>query len=97
MVVFPSGFVGYGLGACTVSEEPLDQKQKPEEIRRGFDDEGFFNLRIHASRGPEVIIGWLMMSIDLIKMFYVEQQRKKQEASVVKPNNIIERFKNKWH
>lgn len=81
-----------------MSENPEQpHRQTREEMARGFDEEGFFNLRIHADQGPEKLIGCLMTSIDIVKMFYVEQHKRQQQANgIVKPNGVLERFRNKW-
>lgn len=76
------------------NQEP--RKQTRDELARGVDSEGFFTVRIHVDHGLEKIIGVLMTSVDMIKAFYIEQHQRAQKNGLVKPNSILERFKNKW-
>lgn len=73
------------------------RKQQPDELMRGIDAEGFFTVRIHKSQGLEKIIGVLMTSIDMVKAHYIQEHQKAEASKIVKPNGLVEPFKNKWH
>jgi len=81
-----------------MSEEPRNlDDQKPDELARGFDDKGFFMLRIHTDQGMEKIIGTLMTSIDMVKLWYVNKAQEKARANgILKANGMLKGFRDRW-
>lgn len=78
-----------------------EEKQDPQEDPRnqagmGVDSEGFFVLKIHTSRGPREVLGFLEQAKDIAKGFFIQQHQ--QQEKLVRPglNGVVDRFKNRW-
>lgn len=78
-----------------VDEAPTDKSAgeaqqadagKPDAPFHGFDDKGYFVVRVHSSFGYIFILGWLLKSADWIKMWVSRQvMEDKESKSIIKP------------
>lgn len=77
------------------TEQVAQENDKTKTVTHGFDEEGFFNFKIHISAGPQTIIGWLESCKDIVKTHYVmlSQQKDKQ---LIRPERPPKGFFNRW-
>jgi hypothetical protein len=82
-----------------MTEELKAEGQTPEEqkILFGFDKEGYLNIRIHLDAGMWNILGALTEAQTRVMSYFGQMAQAAQKKNLVRPNGILEKFKNKWH
>lgn len=77
--------------------ENLEEAQKKVDF--GFDKEGYLRVKIHLSHGLWNILGALVEAQTRVMAYFgqiaaIEEAKKNK---LVRPNDNLESFKNKWH
>jgi hypothetical protein len=85
----------------------IEQKEPTEEERKNtctavFQEDGFFVVVAHESRGPRELLGLLEQAKDVVKGHFIAKVRAQMEAQgVIRPNGdsrggFFKGMRNKW-
>jgi hypothetical protein len=74
--------------------------EKPEEkkleLEHGFTKDGYLLVKIHISAGKWNLIGALAEAQILVMNYFAQMAQAAQQKNLVRPDRMLERFKNKW-
>lgn len=76
----------------TPQEVPQAEVDEKKRVVYGFDENGFFNFKIHVAAGQPLILGWLEQCKDVVKIHY-QQMHIAQQPKLTRP---ARNFFNKW-
>lgn len=66
--------------------EAQTEKSGEQKITYGFDEEGYFTLKIHESAGQPRILGWLLQCQDIVKVYFANKYQAENQSKIARPN-----------